>query len=69
MDQELVGVLLSLRNITVGVFVVAAGLFGFTLYAFVVITRIQQGMWLQLRRQYADIDQDLQAIKNLLRGQ
>ena len=30
------------------------------------IASIQEAMWLQLRRQYADIDQDLQEIKDLL---
>jgi len=32
------------------------------------IARIQEGLWLQLRRQYADIDRDLQEIKDLLHG-
>jgi len=32
------------------------------------MSRIQQGMWLQLRRQYSDIDRDLQEIKGLLHG-
>jgi hypothetical protein len=32
------------------------------------IAAMQEAMWLQLRRQYADIDQDLQEIKDLLQG-
>jgi len=30
------------------------------------LTTIQEGLWLQLRRQYTDIDRDLQEIKDLL---
>jgi len=68
MAQQLIDILMSLRNLTVATCVVAGGLFAFMVYGFVTMSRIQQGMWLQLRRQYSDIDRDLQEIKGLLHG-
>lgn len=68
MAQQLIDILMSLCNLTVATFVVAGGLFAFMVYGFVTMSRIQQGMWLQLRRQYSDIDRDLQEIKGLLHG-
>ena len=68
MEQQLIDILMSLRNLTVVTFVVAGGLFAFMVYGFVTVSRIQQGMWLQLRRQHSDIDRDLQEIKGLLHG-
>ncbi len=68
MAQQLIDILMSLRNLTVATFVVAGGLFAFMVYGSVTMSRIQQGMWLQLRRQYSDIDRDLQEIKSLLHG-
>ena len=72
MEQQLIDIFISLRislrNLTVVTFVVAGGLFAFMVYGFVTMSRIQQGMWLQLRRQYSDIDRDLQEIKGLLHG-
>ena len=32
------------------------------------VARINQSIWLSLRRQYADIDRDLQEMRDLLRG-
>ena len=72
MEQQLIDIFMSLRislrNLTVATCVVAGGLFAFMVYGFVTMSRIQQGMWLQLRRQYSDIDSDLQEIKSLLHG-
>jgi len=55
--------LLTIVSIT-GFALLAAGLISSN----IALHRMAQGMWLQLRRQYNDIDRDLQEIKDLLRG-
>lgn len=54
--------LLTIVSIT-GFALVAAGLISSN----IALHRMAQGMWLQLRRQYNDIDRDWQEMKNLRR--
>lgn len=48
MAQQLIDVLLSLRNPTVATCIIVAGLYVFAIYGFVTMHRTQQAMWRDL---------------------